>query len=74
MRSKLCSSAAFVAGAAFAACLAEFGADATSASAYESAFPAVGTSAKDRLPIEFGELGQIGTFDTADKIWTVQNR
>jgi hypothetical protein len=78
MYSTLSSAAAFVAGAAFAACPAMFGAEVMSAgasvSASVSALPAAGTGAKGRLTIEFDELGQVRTVDTAARTWTVQDR
>jgi hypothetical protein len=78
MYSTLSSVAAFASGAAFAACPAMFGGKAMSAgasvSASVSAFPAAGTGANGRLTIEFDELGQVRTVDTAAKTWTVLDR
>ena len=75
MRSKLFPAAAFVVGAAFAACPEIFGTDTTTARASAPvsalALPAVGTGAKGRQPIE---LGQVRTFDTSTMTWAVEDR
>lgn len=78
MHSKLFSAAAFVAGAAFAACAAMFGTETTSAGgsapASASTLPAIGTGVKSQLPIELDELGQVLMFDAPAMTWTAQDR
>lgn len=78
MQSKLFSATAFFAGAVFAAGTEMFGIDATSvnasASVFVSTLPSIGTRANGRLPIELGELRQVGTLDAAAEVWTVKNR
>jgi hypothetical protein len=80
MHSKLFSTAAFVAGAAFAAFAAMFGTDTRSAgasapaSAFVSALPTIGTGANSQLPIELDELGQVLTLDASAMTWTAQAR